>query len=327
MAHSPPGGRTPRAAEQVSAATRAQRLYRHPGRPRARRSTGPARFSHFGDRDVRRAGQDPDHRRRHRAASVLAAPRLVRRPVRAGPGWIPGAYYGSQERRRGPVKPQWEWQDLIRLLVPPVAFIGWTMLEPVSVWNAVAPHVSSGMRTLIATVGAVVVAAVTKALTTHADKKPPLAAPGPADKKPPQADRDTAATPEKPQPLDVPPPRGEQPPRDGPPGQQDAAPVAELLQQAKLAAAVATDRPGNQPVAAAVRGCRPHPASPCPVLAFPRNPHPPLCPPEDAHGCGAARGGCLSQAWGGACAKVLCANRLVSCHIARGALNAPPVAQ
>jgi predicted Rossmann-fold nucleotide-binding protein len=65
----------------------------------------------------------------------------------------------------------WEWQDLIRLLIPPAAFVGWAMIEPTSVWNAVAPAMSSGMRLLIPTVGAVLLAAVTKALATHSDKK------------------------------------------------------------------------------------------------------------------------------------------------------------
>ncbi len=65
----------------------------------------------------------------------------------------------------------WEWQDLIRLVVPPAAFVGWTMLEPTSVWNAVVPSMPSGMRILVPLVGAVLLAAVTKALATHADKK------------------------------------------------------------------------------------------------------------------------------------------------------------
>jgi hypothetical protein len=65
-----------------------------------------------------------------------------------------------------------EWQDLIRLLIPAAAFVGWTMLEPTSVWNAVAPSVSGGMRILIPLVGAVFLAAVTKALVSHSDNKP-----------------------------------------------------------------------------------------------------------------------------------------------------------
>ena len=65
----------------------------------------------------------------------------------------------------------WEWQDWIRLVIPVTAFAAWTLLEPLSAWNAVAPHASVGMRTLIATVTAVVLAALTKALVSHIDKK------------------------------------------------------------------------------------------------------------------------------------------------------------
>jgi hypothetical protein len=66
---------------------------------------------------------------------------------------------------------RWESQDLLRLLIPPAAFAGWVMVEPGSVWNAVAPTTSSGMRILVPMVGAVLLAAVTKALATHSDKK------------------------------------------------------------------------------------------------------------------------------------------------------------
>jgi hypothetical protein len=78
-----------------------------------------------------------------------------------------------RQQSAGPVPlwQRWEWQDWIRLLIPPAAFVGWAMLEPTSVWNAVAPHMSSGTRILIPLVGAVLLAAVTKALTSHADKK------------------------------------------------------------------------------------------------------------------------------------------------------------
>jgi hypothetical protein len=66
----------------------------------------------------------------------------------------------------------WEWQDLIRMLIPPAAYVCWTMIEPSSVWSAIAPGMSSGTRLLIPLVGAAVLGAVTKALASHADKKP-----------------------------------------------------------------------------------------------------------------------------------------------------------
>jgi hypothetical protein len=135
---------------------------------------------------------------------------------------------GNQDAGWRSAQPQWEWQDAIRLLIPPIAFVGWTMLEPVSAWNAVAPHVSAGMRVLLATVGAVALAAVTKALTTHADKKPP----------PGSLSRDTM-----PQSLD-----GEQS------DVRAQGQAAELLRRAELAAASAstvtatlTDRAAEAP--------------------------------------------------------------------------------
>jgi hypothetical protein len=78
-------------------------------------------------------------------------------------------------QQSGGTAPRWqhlEWQDLIRLLIPPAAFVGWIMLQPTSAWNVVAPSMASGMRILIPTAGAVLLAAITKALVSHSDKKP-----------------------------------------------------------------------------------------------------------------------------------------------------------
>lgn len=91
---------------------------------------------------------------------------LGRRPVPAP------AVVRQESAGAVPLWQRWEWQDWIRILIPPAAFAGWAMLEPTSVWSAVAPHMSSGTRILIPLVGAVLLAAVTKALATHADKKP-----------------------------------------------------------------------------------------------------------------------------------------------------------
>ena len=79
-----------------------------------------------------------------------------------------------RQQSGGTVSPlqRWEWQDLIRLLIPPAAFVGWTMLEPTSAWNVIAPRMAGGMRILIPMVGAVLLAAITKALAAHADSKP-----------------------------------------------------------------------------------------------------------------------------------------------------------
>jgi hypothetical protein len=90
-----------------------------------------------------------------------------------GRGGLPAPAQAGRSGGTVPLRQRWERQDWIRLLIPPAAFVGWTMLEPASVWHAVVPNVSGGMRVLIAAVGAVALAAVTKALTTHADNRPP----------------------------------------------------------------------------------------------------------------------------------------------------------
>jgi hypothetical protein len=81
------------------------------------------------------------------------------------------AAVGQQPGAQVPAWQHLEWQDVIRAAIAPLAFIGWTMLEPTSVWNVVDSGMSSGTRTLIALVGAVFLAALTKALASHSDKK------------------------------------------------------------------------------------------------------------------------------------------------------------
>jgi hypothetical protein len=67
--------------------------------------------------------------------------------------------------------------DAVRVIIPAAAFTGWALLSPASAWSSVVPGMSSGTRILIGVVGAAVLAAITKALATHADLKP---APGEA---------------------------------------------------------------------------------------------------------------------------------------------------
>lgn len=76
--------------------------------------------------------------------------------------------------RQQPGAPSWqhlEWQDVLRGLIAALAFIGWTMLEPTSAWNVIDAGMPTGTRTLIALVGAVFLAALTKALASHSDNK------------------------------------------------------------------------------------------------------------------------------------------------------------
>lgn len=87
-----------------------------------------------------------------------------------GPAGAPAA-----RQQNGNNQANWqnlEWQDLIRTLIAPAAYVCWTMVQPTGVWSAIVPGMSSGTRLLIPLVGAVALGAVTKALASHADKKP-----------------------------------------------------------------------------------------------------------------------------------------------------------
>jgi hypothetical protein len=68
---------------------------------------------------------------------------------------------------------RWEPEDLLRAVIPPASFALWAMLDPASAWSSVVPGMSSSTRILIGMVGATALAAITKALATHADLKAP----------------------------------------------------------------------------------------------------------------------------------------------------------
>jgi hypothetical protein len=113
---------------------------------------------------------------------VLAAVLFVlgRRPAptpaagpAAGAGSPAGALTAGQQNGDNQASWQnWEWQDLIRTLIAPAAYVCWTMIQPTGVWSAIVPGMSSGTRLLIPLVGAAVLGAITKATASHADKKP-----------------------------------------------------------------------------------------------------------------------------------------------------------
>ena len=61
--------------------------------------------------------------------------------------------------------------DVVRMLLPPSAFVLWAMLTPSSAFDAQFPDVSHTVRVVIAVLGAVVIAAVAKKLGEVADGK------------------------------------------------------------------------------------------------------------------------------------------------------------
>lgn len=70
-------------------------------------------------------------------------------------------------------KTNWDRWDWGRILLPAAAFVGWTMLQKGSAFDAVAPDLPSAPRTAIAILGAVVLALVARSLAYRADRKEP----------------------------------------------------------------------------------------------------------------------------------------------------------
>ncbi len=71
---------------------------------------------------------------------------------------------------------KWDKWDWLRVLIPPLAFVGWMMLQKATAFDAVAP-VSQGFteaaRNVIAIIGGVVLGVAAAALAYKADQKIP----------------------------------------------------------------------------------------------------------------------------------------------------------
>lgn len=63
--------------------------------------------------------------------------------------------------------------DILRASIPPLAFVGWTMLQKVTAFDAVAPGVPVVPRIVIAAIGAVVLGAASSLLANVADRSTP----------------------------------------------------------------------------------------------------------------------------------------------------------
>lgn len=66
----------------------------------------------------------------------------------------------------------WEGRDFLRLFIPGFAFIGWTMLHPMSAFDAIA-SLDQGPRAICAVLLAMVLGLAAAALAYQLDKKPP----------------------------------------------------------------------------------------------------------------------------------------------------------
>lgn len=67
---------------------------------------------------------------------------------------------------------KWDIWDWIRVLILPLAFVGWTMLQRVTAFDAVASDLNPAVRSATAIVGAVILGLVVAELAYKADQKP-----------------------------------------------------------------------------------------------------------------------------------------------------------
>jgi hypothetical protein len=67
---------------------------------------------------------------------------------------------------------RWDRWDYVRMLIPALAFVGWTMLQPTSAFDAVFESVTQPQRTVAALFLAVVLGLAAGVLAYQADAKP-----------------------------------------------------------------------------------------------------------------------------------------------------------
>jgi hypothetical protein len=68
----------------------------------------------------------------------------------------------------------WEPLDWVRMLIPAAAFVGWTIVQKSTAWDAVSPDsLSDGTRALIGAAGAIVLGLLAAGLGTKLDRSAP----------------------------------------------------------------------------------------------------------------------------------------------------------
>lgn len=68
---------------------------------------------------------------------------------------------------------KWDKLDLARMFIPPLAFVGWTMLQRATAFDAVFPDMADAPRTVVALFLAVILGVLAAALAYKAEQKPP----------------------------------------------------------------------------------------------------------------------------------------------------------
>jgi cellobiose-specific phosphotransferase system component IIC len=73
----------------------------------------------------------------------------------------------------GHLRKSWDKWDWLRMLIPPAAFVGWTMAQKATAFDAVAPGWTSNTRYAAAIIGAIVLGGLAALLSGKADEKTP----------------------------------------------------------------------------------------------------------------------------------------------------------
>ena len=64
----------------------------------------------------------------------------------------------------------WDRLDFVRMLIPPLAFVGWTMLQKATAFDAIGLNLGDASRSAIAVIGAIVLGGVAGLLAYRADQ-------------------------------------------------------------------------------------------------------------------------------------------------------------
>lgn len=68
---------------------------------------------------------------------------------------------------------KWGYANSIRMLIPAGAYVGWTMLQKATAFDAIAPGMSQALRFTLAVFGGIALAAIAKLLSDQADEQNP----------------------------------------------------------------------------------------------------------------------------------------------------------
>jgi hypothetical protein len=88
------------------------------------------------------------------------------------------------EGDKGKETAKWGYANWARMLIPAGAYVGWTMLQKSTAFDAIAPGMNQSLRLTLAVFAAIALGVLAKALSDQADGQAPDPAPDPDPAKP-----------------------------------------------------------------------------------------------------------------------------------------------